>query len=64
MEKRTVIIRADREAYSLADVYKTLTVGELISVLQMYDDDLPVYLSHDNGYTYGGLDLCDENVLI
>ncbi|MEE0412186.1 MAG: hypothetical protein UD273_04945 [Gemmiger sp.] len=33
-----------------------MTVGELVAHLQDYDPDTPVYLSFDNGYTYGGLD--------
>lgn len=30
-------------------------VKELIDVLSEYDEDAKVYLSHDNGYTYGGI---------
>ena len=29
--------------------------GELINFLAQYDEDTPVYLSFDNGYTYGGI---------
>lgn len=32
-----------------------MTVGEMIDVLSQYDEDTPVYLSFDNGYTYGGI---------
>lgn len=32
-----------------------MTVGELIEFLGNYDEDTPVYLSFDNGYTYGGI---------
>lgn len=32
---------------------KTMTVGELREFLEYYDDDLPVILSFDGGYTYG-----------
>lgn len=54
-------------------IFRTMTVGELIAYLEQFDDDSPVYLSHDNGYTYGGIrqeritddyvdeeDYCDE----
>lgn len=51
----SIIIEASREAYSIADVRNTMTVGELIAYLQDYDEDTPIYLSHDNGYTYGGI---------
>ncbi len=50
-----VIIAADREGYDIDQVRKTMTVGELVKLLQDYDEDAPVYLSHDNGYTYGGI---------
>ena len=28
---------------------------DLINFLAQYDEDTPVYLSFDNGYTYGGI---------
>ena len=30
-------------------------VGELIAALGAFDEDTPVYLRHDGGYTYGGI---------
>lgn len=54
MEKSIVIIDARRTAYSKKDVINhTCTVRELIEQLEQFDDDSPVILSHDNGYTYG-----------
>ena len=50
-----VIITADRECYDIDQVRQTMTVGELVKLLQDYDEDAPVYLSHDNGYTFGGI---------
>lgn len=32
-----------------------MTVGELIETLSNFDEDTPIYFSHDNGYTYGSL---------
>ena len=32
-----------------------MTVGELMAFLENYDENTPVYLSFDNGYTYGGI---------
>ena len=29
--------------------------GELIAFLEDYDENTPIYLSFDNGYTYGGI---------
>lgn len=44
-----------REGYGIDQIKKTMTVGELIDFLSEYDEDTPVYLSFDNGYTYGGI---------
>lgn len=55
MEKQIVLIDAQREGYSTDQIMHTMTVGELIAYLEQFDDDSPVYLSHDNGYTYGGI---------
>lgn len=50
-----VIIEASRDGYSLDQITDTLTVQELIDILSEYDPNSKVYLSHDNGYTYGGI---------
>lgn len=50
-----LVMMAQREGYSKAQVRWTMTVGELIEMLQDYDPELPIYLSHDSGYTYGGV---------
>lgn len=44
-----------REGYGIDQISRTMTVGELISFLEDYDEDTPIYLSFDNGYTYGGI---------
>ena len=46
-------IEGRRSGYAPDDCGKTLTVGELIEILSDFDEDLPVYLRNDNGYTYG-----------
>ena len=52
----TVIITAKREGYSKNQIRKTLTVGELVNYLsENFDLDSKLYLSHDNGYTFGGI---------
>lgn len=48
-------IEAERQVYSSTDVRRTMSVGELISYLQDFPEDMPVILSHDNGYTFGGI---------
>ena len=51
---KRLIIAAMRESYGKDDV-RTMTVAELIAALEEFDDDMPVILSHDSGYTYGGI---------
>jgi hypothetical protein len=57
MESREVIvIEARRTDYSVEQVLEnrdTLTVGGLREILEMYDDETPIMLSHDGGYTFG-----------
>ena len=58
-----LIYNTFREGYGIDQVRKTMTVGELMAFLEDYDEDTPVYLSFDNGYTYGGItkDRFEEN---
>lgn len=58
-----LIINAIRNGYTPEQCGNTLTVQELIEILEQYDGDMPVYLSHDNGYTYGSIneeDISDD----
>ena len=50
-----VFIEAKRNGYSPEQCGPTLTVSELINLLSDMDEDAKVYLSNDNGYTYGSL---------
>lgn len=50
-----LIIEAERTGYDTDQVQRTMTVGELIKFLQDYDEDRKIYLSYDNGYTFGGI---------
>lgn len=38
----------------------TLTVGDLIRLLEQYDDSTPVVFSNDNGYTFGRI--CNDDI--
>ena len=51
---RAIIIEARRSCYSKEEV-NGMTVKELIQYLEEFDEDAMVVLSHDNGYTYGGI---------
>ena len=48
-------INANRAGYAPDQIRSTMTVGELIAALGAFDEDTPVYLRHDGGYTYGGI---------
>ena len=50
-----VTINARREGYEVDQIRHTMTVQELIEKLSEFEPDTPVYLSHDKGYTYGGI---------
>lgn len=41
---------------SRRDTSSFLTVGELVHFLEQFDDEMPVHMDFDNGYTYGGFD--------
>ena len=58
MEKTIVTLEATRTDYSAeAAARRTMTVGELISSLEQYNENDPVVFSNDNGYTYGKITL-------
>jgi hypothetical protein len=54
-----LIVNASRNGYSPEQCGKTMTVGELILELECFDSEVPIYLSHDNGYTYGSITVYD-----
>lgn len=50
-----VFIEGRRNGYSPEQCTDTMTVGELIAYLEQFEEDAPVYLKNDNGYTYGSI---------
>lgn len=51
-----VTLDTQRSGYDIKEVAeKTMTVGELISYLEQYDEDTRVVYCNDNGYTYGAI---------
>lgn len=64
---KKLIYQTFREGYGIDQIRRTMTVSELIDFLGNYDEDTPIYLSFDNGYTYGGItenrfdDNCEED---
>lgn len=55
MKKNVVLIDTGRDGYTPEQCYETLTVKELMDILEGFDTDMPVYFRNDNGYTYGFL---------
>ena len=62
MGKEYLSIEGRRECYAPNQVDDTMTVGELISELRNYDEDMPVILNNDNGYTYGSITWSSFNI--
>jgi hypothetical protein len=54
-----LIINAKRNGYAPDQCGDTLTVGELIRELECFEPDAKIFLSHDNGYTYGSITASD-----
>ena len=52
---KQLMIDAKREGYGTDQVGQTMNVRELIAFLEQFDDETPVYLRHDGGYTYGSI---------
>ena len=58
MSEQALIIEAKREGYTIQqaeDEREAITVGELMRLLEDFDEDTKVYISNDNGYTYGSV---------
>lgn len=60
--KQVIIIEVERTDYSVQQVLDnrdTMSVKELKEYLERFDDEdeTPIVVSHDNGYTYGALRL-------
>lgn len=56
-------IETNRDEYSPKEcIGRTMTAGELKDLLEDYDEDTPIVLSFDNGYTYGKLTWCNIDI--
>lgn len=60
-----IIINARRDGYGTDQIRHTITVGELMDLLNEFDEDTPIYIGNDptsyGWYTYGGIsesDIC------
>ena len=52
---RYLMIEGRREGYGPDQLHSTMTVGELMAYLEQFDEDTPVILNNDSGYTYGSI---------
>lgn len=50
-----LFIEGRRNGYNPDQCGFTMTAGELVAYLSQFDEDTPVYLENDNGYTYGSI---------
>lgn len=55
MAKRVIVFEASRDGYGIDQIESPVTVGELMRMLKDLDEDTPIIMSHDRGYTYGSL---------
>lgn len=58
---KALYIEGKRNGYGPDQCGRTLTVGELIEILEQFDYGRPVFLRNDNGYTYGNITEWDIN---
>ena len=59
MPRCILMIRGARDGYAPEQIGSTTTVGELKEFLDGYNDDTPIMLNNDRGYTYGAICIAD-----
>lgn len=59
MPRCILMIRGARDGYAPEQIRSTTTVGELKEFLDGYNDDTPIMLNNDRGYTYGSICIAD-----
>jgi len=66
MAKTILLLETHHDDYSVNRIKDyTMTVGELLEILSQYNDDTPIALSNDGGYTYGKIgedDITEEEL--
>ena len=53
--RHALVFNADRTGFGIDQVRNPMTVGELMEILEEWDEDTLVIMSHDSGYTYGSI---------
>lgn len=50
-----LFVEGRRNGYDPEQCGQTMTVGDLISFLEMFPEEAKLYLKNDSGYTYGSI---------
>ena len=59
--RTALVFDAGRDGYGIDQIAdRAMTVGEFKRLLEDYDDDNLIVMSHDNGYTYGSIRFEEE----
>lgn len=53
--KPVLFIKSSREGYAPGQCGPTLTVAELVEYLSEFEPETEVYISNDDGYTFGAI---------
>ena len=54
--REALVFEARRDGYGIDQIAdKAMTVGELMGILEDYDEDTLIVISHDGSYTYGSI---------
>lgn len=56
---KEIFIETRHNGYNTEQCGSTLTVKELIEILEDFNEDSPIYFSNDGGYTYGSIE-CED----
>ena len=48
-------IKGRRDGYGIDQCGSTTTVADMIDLLSRYNGNTPIYISNDNGYTFGSI---------
>ena len=52
---KALFLDGRRTGYTPQQCGKTMTVADLMAFLEQFDEELPVYIINDGGYTYGDI---------
>ena len=56
MKKTVLMFNTGHDGYTVRQCGSTMTVGELMEILDYYTEDTEIFFKNDDGYTYGYLE--------